>query len=393
MKKPKITIKPFEYGEYIKVDQKNPDYGYILLESDEIIFDKYHNRYFYPVKSLTGVNNSFPLPYSYTEYKNKLDILHKIVDENNIDFFTGRIRIVEYFENEVPTEIWKKFINEKIPYKEAVAPYLKQYRYEKKERFIMQNFYITHFFEGKRILHFCYYDELNRGNIKIDKIDNEIKNAIDKIAQQLLFQPFESFKTQEEYILAVIYGENSKKYNEELKRINKEKETITEQQEKAKKEEQEKAKKEEQEKAKKEEQEKAKKEEQEKAKKEEEKGIKKVKERIIKENITSNTSKSHEAIKKENPILIPIAILLIVTSIALMVIYPVIFTVLSIAWGLFIIIFFAGWSYNLLFTKDDKFDLLKYILTGVVVIFILSIIMLISDLTKTPHDPDMWPHP
>jgi len=76
-----------------------------------------------------------------------------------------------------------------------------------------------------------------------------------------------------------------------------------------------------------------------------------------------------------------------------MVIIPSIFTFLAVIFGSLVIFYFAGAFYKAIFSKNAEFDLLRTILVGVVVIIIIGIIIFISELTKTPNDPDMWRHP
>lgn len=103
--------------------------------------------------------------------------------------------------------------------------------------------------------------------------------------------------------------------------------------------------------------------------------------------------RSHESIKRENRILIPLVLMSLSGVIFLMFKVPTIFTVLSVIFGLLIIFFFAGGFYEAIVSKPKEFDLLRTILVGVVVSIIFGIILFIMEITKLPQDPDMWRHP
>ena len=109
--------------------------------------------------------------------------------------------------------------------------------------------------------------------------------------------------------------------------------------------------------------------------------------------VSAPDSKQRERSLVSNAVMLTLIALLVLCAIVALIMLPSLFTAVSVIVGSLIIFYFAGAFYEVIFSKQSEFDLLKTILVGIVVIIILGIFLFIGELTKTPYDPEMWRHP
>jgi hypothetical protein len=326
----KITIKPFSDGKLIQSYKSNPEFGYLILESNEpflcptIISD---------VQLLETFDaKSFKFPKRQALIRTKIDTLEKFIKSSTNRTLPGRIRITEYLEDEIPEEVIKLNIRDDIPFEEAIKPYLlvfnpkndsienkirDRFREKSNDEVLTKN--------GKRIVRFFTWDIDNKEDILIKGYD---------------------FKLSTYHGITTIEELEAQEYERQKKKIKKVKEI---------------------------------------------EGGKKGEKN--ENTISQNTERSKAAVKRENALIIPLVTLLVLGAIVALIMLPSLFTIVSVIAGLLIIFYFAGAFYEAIFSKSNEFDLVKTILIGVIIILVIGAIMVINELTKTPHDPDMWRHP
>jgi hypothetical protein len=348
----KITIKPFSDGKLIHAYESNPEFGYVVLESDEpffcpTLFDVY-------LKSSDVKSIRFPKRQAFL--RGRIETIKKLVDAaSKVNNLPGRIRIQEFLEDEIPEDVKKANIRDDMPFEEAIKPYLlvfkpkndsienrirDRFRVKSNDKFLTKN--------GKRIVRFFIYQMDYKADLLIKGFDInfEPKTPI------FTCNDLPVNETEEREI-----NENPLSQNTDLDEIlttsiqnnkNERKETTT--------------------------------------------TIKEDKFSELK-SVDTKKERSQESIKRKNRIATPIFLILLVGSIVLMINIPSIFTFIAVIFGSLVIFYFAGGFYEAIFSKNAEFNLLRTILVGVVVIIIIGIIIFISELTKTPNDPDMWRHP
>ena len=305
----KITIKPFSNDKLIHVYKSNPEYGYVVLESDESFFCPTLLR---DINLKSSDVKSFKFPKRQALLKGKTETLKKFVKASHGKTLPGRIVITEYLEDEIPEDVKSENLRDDVPFEEAIKPYLllvnnkndsienkirDRFKEKSNDEFLTKN--------GKRILRFFKY------YIKEDTEDIFIKGFDIKFdTLKIKFTGVEDSGQQ-----------NSEDIFDDLQ------------------------------------------------------------------------NKERKAVKRENAVMLPLVALLVLGAIVALIMLPSLFTAVSLIVGSIIIFYFAGVFYEAIFSKQSEFDLLKTILVGIVVIIILGIFLFIGELTKTPHDPDMWRHP
>jgi hypothetical protein len=179
----KITIKPFSGGKLIQSYKSNPEFGYLVLESDEpflcptIISD---------VQLLETFDaKSFKFPKRQALLRAKTETLEKFVKASNDKTLPGRIRITEYLEDEIPEDVKKANIRDDIPYEEAIKPYFivfkpkndsienrirDKFSAKSNDRILTKN--------GKRILRFFSWQEDYKEDIQIKGFDFDFEPKI-----------------------------------------------------------------------------------------------------------------------------------------------------------------------------------------------------------------------
>ena len=305
----KITIKPFSNDKLIHVYKSNPEYGYVVLESDESFFCPTLLR---DINLKSSDVKSFKFPKRQALLRGKTETLKKFVKASHGKTLPGRIVITEYLEDEIPEDVKSENLRDDVPFEEAIKPYLLLFKNKNnsienriRDRFKekLNDEFLTK--NGKRILRFFKYhakeetkDILIKGfDIKFDTLKIKFTGVEDSGQQ------------------------NSEDIFDDLQ------------------------------------------------------------------------NKERKAVKRENAVMLPLVALLVLGAIVALIMLPSLFTAVSLIVGSIIIFYFAGAFYEAIFSKQSEFDLLKTILVGIVVIIILGIFLFIGELTKTPHDPDMWRHP
>lgn len=125
-----VTVKTTEEGVMVRPYTSNPQFGYLVLESNEVVMEGEWAR----EKIRTHI------------MKGETRILEAIVQKTK-GVMPGRIAVREFRETEVPAELQSR-INSKLPYEEAIEGLLKR---AGKEGPVLMS-------DGQRILRFTDYD-------------------------------------------------------------------------------------------------------------------------------------------------------------------------------------------------------------------------------------------
>lgn len=332
MSKYKLKLKPFSDGVLIRKYQSNPSFGYVVLESDEPYLDLtiYSSEYFLELKG-----DLSKLPNRQAILRASFETLKKLVENVNYKELPGRIRVMEYLENEVPDNVKTQFIRDDIAYEEAISPYIKKHQYKTHFRLKKNDASIVLKSQGQRILHFKEWSMEYKEDIFISKYDNDINQKFKRLLENALTPP--KFTTIEELEKEEIFGNRREK-----------EETIATK-----------------------------------------------KENVFSDVISkkNNTERSLASVKRENALMVPLVAILVLGVILSLIIMPSFATTAGIIFGALIMFFFAGWAYQMIFHGEREFSMLSSLVSGVVVILVIALIIFIMDVTKTPNDPDMWRHP
>jgi hypothetical protein len=317
----KITIKPFSNDKLIHIYKSNPEFGYVVLESDEPFLCPIHLR---EISLKSSDLKSFKFPKRQALLRGRTETLEKFVKASNDKTLPGRIRITEYLEDEIPEEVIKVNIRDDIPFEEAIKPYLLVFKPKNdsienriRDRFREKSNDEVLTKNGKRIVRFFTWQVDYKEDILIKGFDIEFEPKI-PIIKGIDVPVNESDEEEIEISQKEETNENS---------------------------------------------------------------------------ISQNTERSQASVKRENAIMLPLVAVFVLCGIVAFIMLPSLFTAATVIVGSFVIFFFAGAFYQAIFTKPIEFDLLRTILIGVAVIFVIGAILIINELTKTPHDPDMWRHP
>jgi hypothetical protein len=321
MSKYKISIKPFSDGTLMRKYQNDPSFGYIILESQEPYIDL--NDLFINRADISK------WPKRKAILRGTVEMLTKFIASCENTEIPGRIRVIEFRENEIPDNVKGLNLRDDIPYEDAISSFIKKYHYKTSFRLKKNDASIVLKSQGQRILHFKELSPAGEEDILIEKYDDDIKEQLRLLIVKALEPP--KITSIEELEHEQIFGREKNTKSKEF--VSKEK------------------------------------------------------------SLKNDNLRSQESVKRENGIAIPIFFTLLVGSIVLMLIIPSIFTFLAVIFGSLVIFYFTGGFYEAIFSKNEDFNLLRSILVGIVVIFIIGIIIFISKFTKTPNDPDMWRHP
>ena len=443
----KITIKPFSNDKLIHVYKSNPEFGYVVLESDEPFFCPTLLR---DINLKSSDVKSFKFPKRQALLRAKIETLKKFVKASNDKTLPGRIIITEYLEDEIPEDVKKLHISDDIPFEEAIKPYLlvfkpkndsienriwDKFREKSNDEVLTKN--------GKRIVRFFTYQGDNKADLLIKDFDIEFEskktynvkivvfNNLSSDSNPIIDNSDGSFIEVEEILrqndanrkrVALIFGigselklfieENQKdgylpgkiiRHEYRESQIPQKYLRITSSSvvsadyikghiEYSKK-------------------------------KDSFGNLIKLnddqivifyeyldqqnsedifvdlqnKERKVVNIVSAPNStqreRSQASVKRENAVMLPLVAVLVLGSILVLIMLPSLFTAVSVIVGSLIIFYFAGAFYEAIFTKPIEFDLLRTILVGIVVIIILGIFLFIGELTKTPYDFEMWRHP
>lgn len=208
MSKYKLKLKPFSDGKLIHAYESNPEFGYVVLESDEPF---YCPTLLYDVNLKSGDVKSFKFPKRQVFLRGSIERLERLVDITSVNNLPGRIRITEYLEDEIPEDVKKANIRDDIPFEEAIKPYLVVYKPKNDsiENRIRDRFreksddkFLTK--KGKRIVRFFIYQVDNKADLLIkgwDRFDTK------RLLEDAL--TFPSFKTIEELEEEQIFGKKN----------------------------------------------------------------------------------------------------------------------------------------------------------------------------------------
>ena len=173
----KITLKPFSGGRFIHVYESYPEFGYVVLESDEPFFCPTLLR---DINLKSSDVKSFKFPKRQALLKGKIEILKKFVKASNDKTLPGRIRITEYLEDEIPEDVKKVNISDDIPFEEAIKPYLLVFKPKNdsienriRDRFREKSNDEVLTKNGKRIVRFFTYQGDNKADLLIKDFDIE----------------------------------------------------------------------------------------------------------------------------------------------------------------------------------------------------------------------------
>ena len=157
----KITLKPFSGGRFIHVYESYPEFGYVVLESDEPFFCPTLLR---DINLKSSDVKSFKFPKRQALLKGKTETLKKFVKASHGKTLPGRIVITEYLEDEIPEDVKSENLRDDVPFEEAIKPYLllvnnkndsienkirDRFKEKSNDEFLTKN--------GKRILRFFKY--------------------------------------------------------------------------------------------------------------------------------------------------------------------------------------------------------------------------------------------
>ena len=169
----KLNFKKFSGGEIIRTYSNN-EYGYVIIESDEIIYDSV----------LTDLHLNFinadtsTLPKREAILRARTVLLKQFVEEYNGKEIPGRVTVIECLEDEIPIEIQKQFLRDDIPIDQAILPFVKTFKYttnlcndKNEEKLILKN-------NNKRILQFVMYSLKNEEDRYISEYDLDVLQKI-----------------------------------------------------------------------------------------------------------------------------------------------------------------------------------------------------------------------
>ena len=155
-----ITIKPFPDGEIVHIYKSKPEFGYIVLESQEPYFcPTYLNEFLSSNGDKTNISKRLVC------LRGKTETLKKIVKASHNKTLPGRIIVTEYLEDEIPEDVKSLNLRDNVPFEEAIKPYLllvnnkndsienkirDRFKEKSNDEFLTKN--------GKRILRFFKYD-------------------------------------------------------------------------------------------------------------------------------------------------------------------------------------------------------------------------------------------
>lgn len=129
-----VKIKTNAQGAFVNVYQSNPEFGYIVLESNEISFK---GGFVNESKRTTLIRGS-------------VNTLEAVVGMNKAGL-PGKIAVREYLEDFIPADVAKTHLRDDVSFEEAIKPYIKR---AGEDGVILTK-------DGKRILRFTEYDPAN----------------------------------------------------------------------------------------------------------------------------------------------------------------------------------------------------------------------------------------
>lgn len=124
-----IKIKASATGAMVRVYTNNPEYGYVVLESEELVFGAGWVRETVRTCLL----------------RSKVNVLNKVASMATIP---GRIQLLEFLEDAIPANVQKDNLQDGIPFEEAISSFVKT----------AGNGGPSLKRDGKRILRFTSYD-------------------------------------------------------------------------------------------------------------------------------------------------------------------------------------------------------------------------------------------
>lgn len=101
-----IKIKASKEGAIVRVYTNNPEYGYVVLECEELVFGAGWVR--------ESVRTCL--------LRSKVHVLNKVATMATIP---GRIQLLEFLEDAIPADIAKANLQDGIPFEEAISSALK----------------------------------------------------------------------------------------------------------------------------------------------------------------------------------------------------------------------------------------------------------------------------
>lgn len=170
----KLNFKKITGDEIIRTYSNNELYGYVIIESDEPIYDSVLTDLH--LKFIDADKSKLPKRQAYLRAKTEL--LIKFVEMFNGKEIPGRVTIFECLEDEIPTEIQKQFLRDDVPLEQAISPFVKTFKYytnlgqnKNEEQFILKN-------NNKRILQFIKYSPQNEEDRIISEYDLDVVQTI-----------------------------------------------------------------------------------------------------------------------------------------------------------------------------------------------------------------------
>jgi hypothetical protein len=106
-----LKFVPNAEGTLISISKRNPNFGWIRLASEEIILD-----------SVTGFPKISKKSFLIKQEISNLELFLSAYPNGTMP---GKLIVVEFTESQAPAE-FKKLINDKIPYEEAIASFVKR---------------------------------------------------------------------------------------------------------------------------------------------------------------------------------------------------------------------------------------------------------------------------
>jgi hypothetical protein len=106
-----VKFMPNEAGALITASKKNPSFGWIRVASEETILD-----------AVTGFPKTAKKSFL---IKGQIENLTSFLALYPNGVMPGKLINIEFLESQAPAE-FKKLINDKIPYEEAIASYIKR---------------------------------------------------------------------------------------------------------------------------------------------------------------------------------------------------------------------------------------------------------------------------
>ena len=216
----KITIKPFSNDKLIHVYKSNPEYGYVVLESDESFFCPTLLR---DINLKSSDVKSFKFPKRQALLRGKTETLKKFVKASHGKTLPGRIIVTEYLEDEIPEDVKSENLRDDVPFEEAIKPYLLLFKNKNnsienriRDRFKekLNDEFLTK--NGKRILRFFKYhakeetkDILIKGfDIKFDTLKIKFTGVEDS-GQQNSEDIFDDLQNKERKVVNIVSAPDS----------------------------------------------------------------------------------------------------------------------------------------------------------------------------------------